>query len=53
MSYFIVLQVNCYSLNSIGPPVERLVGPSRFLEIYFSSALASMNINMMTCLDLN
>ncbi|XP_078179843.1 RHOMBOID-like protein 10 [Carex rostrata] len=43
------LMVNCYSLNSIGPPVERLVGPSRFLEIYFSSALASSLMSYHFC----
>lgn len=34
-------QVNCYSLNSVGPSVEKISGPGRFLAIYFSSAIAS------------
>ncbi|OAY85270.1 RHOMBOID-like protein 10, chloroplastic [Ananas comosus] len=35
------LMINCYSLNSIGPVVEQLSGPRRFLAVYFTSALAS------------
>ncbi|CAD6218986.1 unnamed protein product [Miscanthus lutarioriparius] len=34
------LAFNCFSLNSIGPMVEMLTGPRRFLAVYFSSALA-------------
>jgi membrane associated rhomboid family serine protease len=45
------MQFNCFSLNSIGPMVEMLSGPRRYLAvylsgprrylaIYFSSALA-------------
>ncbi|KAJ3705982.1 hypothetical protein LUZ61_009687 [Rhynchospora tenuis] len=43
------LMVNCYSLNSIGPPVEYLMGPRRFLEIYFSSAVASSLMSYRFC----
>ncbi|KAK9929347.1 hypothetical protein M0R45_026449 [Rubus argutus] len=35
------LLVNCYSLNNVGPTMERLSGPKRFLAIYFTSAIAS------------
>lgn len=35
------LQVNCYSLNSIGPAVEKISGPRRYVGIYISSAIAS------------
>lgn len=35
------MQVNCYSLNSVGPTVESLCGTKRFLSLYFASALAS------------
>lgn len=34
------LMVNCYSLNSIGPYVESISGPRRFLAIYFTSAIS-------------
>ncbi|XP_072974417.1 RHOMBOID-like protein 10, chloroplastic isoform X1 [Typha angustifolia] len=34
------LMANCYSLNSIGPTVEQLSGPRRFLAVYVTSALA-------------
>uniref|UniRef100_A0A804MNP7 Peptidase S54 rhomboid domain-containing protein n=1 Tax=Zea mays TaxID=4577 RepID=A0A804MNP7_MAIZE len=34
------LAFNCFSLNSIGPMVEMLSGPRRYLAVYFSSALA-------------
>ncbi|CAN0880967.1 RHOMBOID-like protein 10, chloroplastic [Linum grandiflorum] len=33
------LMVNCYSLNSVGPTVESLTGPRRFLAVYFTSAI--------------
>lgn len=39
----IMFQVNSYSLNSIGPLMEKITGPRRFLAIYFSSAIASRN----------
>ncbi|XP_031267671.1 RHOMBOID-like protein 10, chloroplastic isoform X2 [Pistacia vera] len=35
------LMVNCYSLNSIGPTMESICGPRRYLAVYFSSAIAS------------
>ncbi|MBA0607735.1 hypothetical protein Godav_020000, partial [Gossypium davidsonii] len=34
-------QVNCYSLNSVGPTVENLSGPTRFLAVYLTSAMSS------------
>eukprot|EP00268_Persea_americana_P054654 TRINITY_DN6284_c0_g1_i4.p1 TRINITY_DN6284_c0_g1~~TRINITY_DN6284_c0_g1_i4.p1 ORF type:complete len:116 (-),score=21.81 TRINITY_DN6284_c0_g1_i4:164-511(-) len=37
------LLVNCYSLNAVGPIVERISGPKRFLTVYFTSAIASNN----------
>ncbi|KAL5672178.1 hypothetical protein ACJX0J_016484, partial [Zea mays] len=36
----IMMQFNCFSLNSIGPMVEMLSGPRRYLAVYFSLALA-------------
>lgn len=33
------LMINCYSLNSIGPAVEKISGPRRYLAIYFASAV--------------
>ncbi|VFQ76315.1 unnamed protein product [Cuscuta campestris] len=35
------LLVNCYSLNSIGPEVEKNSGPIRYIAVYMISALAS------------
>lgn len=35
------LMINSYSLNSIGPTVENLCGPRRYLVIYMTSAIAS------------
>ncbi|KAL2513799.1 RHOMBOID-like protein 10 [Forsythia ovata] len=35
------LMVNCYSLNSVGPTVEKICGPRRYLTIYVTSAIAS------------
>ncbi|XP_065847835.1 RHOMBOID-like protein 10, chloroplastic [Euphorbia lathyris] len=43
------LMVNCYSLNSIGPAVENLVGPKRFLAVYFASAIASSATSYWFC----
>ncbi|KAJ3677035.1 hypothetical protein LUZ60_002759 [Juncus effusus] len=43
------LMVNCYSLNSIGPVVEQLGGPKRFLTVYFTSALASSLMSYKYC----
>lgn len=34
-------QVNCYSLHSVGPSVEKFGGTQRFFTIYFASAVAS------------
>ncbi|CAN6816492.1 unnamed protein product [Brassica oleracea] len=36
------LMINCYSLNSIGPTAESLGGPTRFLAVYFTSAIATV-----------
>ncbi|KHG12303.1 Rhomboid protease gluP [Gossypium arboreum] len=36
-------KVNCYSLNSVGPTVENLSGPRRFLAVYLTSAISSNN----------
>ncbi|XP_073105459.1 RHOMBOID-like protein 10, chloroplastic isoform X3 [Elaeis guineensis] len=41
--------VNCFSLNSIGPIVEKLSGPRRFLAIYFSSAITSSMMSYRFC----
>ncbi|KAF5786604.1 putative rhomboid protease [Helianthus annuus] len=35
------LMINCYSLNSIGPTMEHLSGPRRYLAIYMTSAVTS------------
>ncbi|KAM2027853.1 hypothetical protein ACFX1T_020086 [Malus domestica] len=35
------LLVNCYSLNSVGPTMEKISGPKRYLALYFASAIAS------------
>ncbi|CAL2236328.1 unnamed protein product [Prunus armeniaca] len=35
------LMVNCYSLNSVGPTMEKISGPNRYLALYFASAIAS------------
>lgn len=43
------LMVNCYSLNSIGPAVERISGPRRFLAVYFTSAVASSAMSYWLC----
>ncbi len=37
-----MMQFNCFSLNSIGPMVEMLTGPRRYLAVYFTSALAGI-----------
>ncbi|KAK4776831.1 hypothetical protein SAY86_005519 [Trapa natans] len=39
------LLINCYSLNSVGPSVETISGPRRFLAIYFTSAVASSTMS--------
>nr|AIY60664.1 rhomboid protein Ilepu_RBL10 [Ilex purpurea] len=33
------LMVNCYSLNSVGPTVENIGGPRRYLAVYIISAV--------------
>ncbi|PKA49995.1 hypothetical protein AXF42_Ash017534 [Apostasia shenzhenica] len=43
------LMVNCYSLNSIGPTVEKLSGSKRFLAVYFTSAVASSLMSYHFC----
>ncbi|KAL1564690.1 RHOMBOID-like protein 10, chloroplastic isoform X1 [Salvia divinorum] len=43
------LLVNCYSLNSIGPTVENICGPKRYLAIYISSAIASASMSYWFC----
>ncbi|KAK5842051.1 hypothetical protein PVK06_004378 [Gossypium arboreum] len=35
------MEVNCYSLNSVGPTMENLSGPRRSLAVYFTSALSN------------
>ncbi|KAK4378660.1 hypothetical protein RND71_000522 [Anisodus tanguticus] len=35
------LHVNCYSLNSVGPGVEKVSGPRRYVALYLTSAIAS------------
>ncbi|KAI3715729.1 hypothetical protein L6452_22715 [Arctium lappa] len=39
------LMINCYSLNSIGPTMEHLSGPRRYLAIYMTSAVASSTMS--------
>ncbi|KAK9110266.1 hypothetical protein Sjap_018326 [Stephania japonica] len=43
------LLVNCYSLNSIGPTIETISGPRRFLAVYFTSAIASSAMSYWFC----
>ncbi|KAK3184863.1 hypothetical protein Dsin_032149 [Dipteronia sinensis] len=43
------LMVNCYSLNSIGPTVESICGPRRYLAVYFCSAIASSTTSYQFC----
>ncbi|KAL8061112.1 hypothetical protein ABFX02_02G067300 [Erythranthe guttata] len=43
------LLVNCYSLNSIGPAVENVCGPKRYLAIYMTSAIASSAMSYRFC----
>ncbi|KAM7474625.1 hypothetical protein LguiB_021868 [Lonicera macranthoides] len=33
------LMVNCFSLNSVGPAVENVSGPRRYIALYFTSAV--------------
>ncbi|KAK9071004.1 hypothetical protein SSX86_009572 [Deinandra increscens subsp. villosa] len=39
------LMINCYSLNSIGPTMEHLSGPRRYLAIYMASAVTSSTMS--------
>ncbi|XP_057431538.1 RHOMBOID-like protein 10, chloroplastic isoform X2 [Lotus japonicus] len=43
------LMINCFSLNSVGPTVERFSGPRRFLAVYFISAIASSAMSYWFC----
>ncbi|KAG9451060.1 hypothetical protein H6P81_011025 [Aristolochia fimbriata] len=43
------LLVNCYSLNSIGPDVEKFSGPRRFLAVYITSIIASSTMSYCFC----
>ncbi|RVW79825.1 RHOMBOID-like protein 10, chloroplastic [Vitis vinifera] len=43
------LMVNCFSLNSVGPTVENLSGPRRYLAVYFTSAIASSAMSYWLC----
>ncbi|XP_073023806.1 RHOMBOID-like protein 10, chloroplastic isoform X1 [Primulina eburnea] len=43
------LMVNCYSLNSVGPTVEDICGPKRYLAIYITSAIASSATSYWFC----
>ncbi|XWS55224.1 hypothetical protein CRYUN_Cryun10bG0156600 [Craigia yunnanensis] len=43
------LMVNCYSLNSIGPTVENISGPRRFLAVYITSAISSAATSYWFC----
>ncbi|KAI4990155.1 hypothetical protein ZWY2020_038518 [Hordeum vulgare] len=43
------LAFNCFSLNSIGPTVELVTGPKRFLAVYFTSALAGSLMSYRYC----
>ncbi|KAK1417652.1 hypothetical protein QVD17_26783 [Tagetes erecta] len=39
------LMINCYSLNAIGPTMEHLSGPRRYLAIYMASAVTSSTMS--------
>ncbi|KAK9286084.1 hypothetical protein L1049_014464 [Liquidambar formosana] len=43
------LMVNCYSLNSVGPTMESISGPRRYLAVYFTSAIASSLMSYWLC----
>lgn len=43
------LAFNCFSLNSIGPTVELITGPRRFLAVYFTSAVAGSLMSYFYC----
>nr|GMD04967.1 RHOMBOID-like protein 10, chloroplastic [Ipomoea batatas] len=38
---FLGAKVNCYSLNSVGPAIEKISGPRRYIAVYLISAIAS------------
>lgn len=39
------LLVNCYSLNAVGPSVEKISGPGRYLAVYLASAIAGSTMS--------
>eukprot|EP00249_Psilotum_nudum_P012136 c23602_g1_i1 orf=290-1441(-) len=41
------LLVNCFSLNSIGPVVEAVGGPKRFIGVYIASALTGVTVSYL------
>ncbi|THF94209.1 hypothetical protein TEA_029979 [Camellia sinensis var. sinensis] len=43
------LMINCFSLNSVGPTVETISGPRRFLAVYITSAIASSAMSYWLC----
>ncbi|KAK3006839.1 hypothetical protein RJ639_016572 [Escallonia herrerae] len=43
------LMMNCYSLNSVGPTMENISGPERFVAIYITSAIASSTMSYWLC----
>lgn len=43
------LMINCYSLNSVGPTVESISGPRRYLAVYFASAITSSAMSYWFC----
>lgn len=43
------LMVNCYSLDSIGPTVENIIGSKRFLSVYTTSAVACSAMSYFMC----
>ncbi|BFI25465.1 rhomboid protease GluP [Marchantia polymorpha subsp. ruderalis] len=43
------LLVNSYSLNSVGPSVEAIAGPKRFVAVYTISALTSTTLSYCLC----
>ncbi|XP_057977889.1 RHOMBOID-like protein 10, chloroplastic [Malania oleifera] len=43
------LMVNCYSLNSVGPTMENISGPWRYLAVYFTSAITSSAMSYWFC----
>jgi membrane associated rhomboid family serine protease len=47
--FIVGMQVNSYSLNSVGPTVESLGGGRRFLAVYVASALASSSLSYTLC----